>query len=119
MLLAVNLLAGVTFSYELPNKENEVILLVDTSESNEECADERNEFIQSVINVCDKDFKIGIVKFGFDQKYVAELSDDADAVFAKYLESPNPDTTATDIASALKYASTLFTNPKTSKGQTR
>ena len=115
MLLAVNLLAGVTFSYELPNKENEVILLVDTSESNEECADERNEFIQSVINVCDKDFKIGIVKFGFDQKYVAELSGDADEVFEKYLESPNPDTTATDIASALKYASTLFTNPKTSK----
>ena len=115
MLLAVNLLAGISFSYELPNTENEVIILVDASESGEERADDKDEFIRSVINVCDKDFKIGIVKFGFDQKYVSELSGDADAVFTKYLESPDPDTSATDIASALKYASTLFTNPSTSK----
>lgn len=115
MLTAVNLLAGISFSYELPNTENEVILLVDSSESNEENAEKKDEFIQSVVNVCGKDFKIGIVKFGFDQKYVAELSDDVDEVFKKYLGSEDPDTTATDLASALKYTSKLFTNPKTAK----
>lgn len=115
VFLAVNLLAGVSFSYELPNTENEVIILVDASESGEERANDRDEFIRSIINVCEEDFKIGIVKFGFDQKYVSELSGDTDAVFSKYLASSDPDTSATDIASALKYASTLFTNPHTSK----
>ena len=33
MLLAVNLLAGVALEYEIPNEENEVILLVDVSDS--------------------------------------------------------------------------------------
>ena len=44
MVLAVNLLAGITFSYEIPNKENEVILLVDVSDSNGEEAEKKNEF---------------------------------------------------------------------------
>lgn len=115
MFLAINLLAGLSFSYELPNTENEVIILVDASDSNEESSDEKNEFIQSVIDVCGKDFKVGIVKFGFDQKYVSELSTDTEEVFRKYMESADPDTSATDLASALKYTSGLFTNPRTSK----
>ena len=115
MFLAVNLLAGTTLSYELPNTENEVILLVDVSESNDENADAKNEFVETVINVCGKDFKVGVVKFGFDQKYVAELSYNTEAVFQSYMSSENPDTSATDIASALKYASGLFTNKNAAK----
>lgn len=115
MFLAINLLAGISFSYELPNTENEVIILVDASDSGEEREAEKNEFIESVVNVCGKDFKIGIVKFGFDQKYVSELSTDTEEVLRKYLDSENPDTSATDIESALKYASGLFTNPHTAK----
>ena len=115
MLLAINLLAGISFTYELPNTENEVILLVDSSDSGEDNIDEKNAFIESVLNVCSKDFKVGIVKFGFDQKYVAELSNDTSELFSKYMSSDDPDTTATDLASALKYASKLFTNPKTAK----
>ena len=115
MLLAINLLAGISFTYELPNTENEVILLVDSSDSGEDNIDEKNAFIESILNVCSKDFKVGIVKFGFDQKYVAELSNDTSELFSKYMSSDDPDTTATDLASALKYASKLFTNPKTAK----
>lgn len=115
MVLAVNLLAGLSFTYEVANTENQVILLVDASHSGEEQRDRKNEFVQSVINVCDKDFRVGVVKFGFDQKYVAELSHDPQEVFARYLESEDPDTSATDLASALKYAATLFENPETAK----
>ena len=117
MVLAINLLAGINFSYEVPNNDNEVILLVDASDSNDSEAqvEAKNEFISSVIGICDNQYRLGIVKFGFDQKYVAEIADDSSDAYEKYLTSENPDTSATDLASALKYASTLFTNPKTAK----
>ena len=115
MVMAIALLAGISFKYELPNEKNEIILLVDSTDSNEASADAKDEFIQTVLNICDGEFKVGIVKFGFDQKYVAELSNDSQETFAKYLTSENPDTTATDLASALKYAATLFSNPETGK----
>lgn len=115
LVLAINLLSGIKFSYEVPNLENEVILLVDSSDSNGEKKQDKDDFIASVINVCDDQYRIGIVKFGFDQKYVAPLTENSSEAFDKYLTSEDPDVTATDIASALKYASTLFTNPKSAK----
>ena len=115
MVLAINLLAGITFSYELPNLENEVILLVDSTDSGTGEDQSKEEFVGSVINICDNDYKLGIVKFGYDQKYVVELSHNTSGAFEQYMESDDPDTTATDIASAIKYASTLFTNKQTAK----
>lgn len=115
MLLGINLLAGLTFSYEIPNEGNEVIMLVDVTESGSTTRDQKDEFIQTVLTLCEQDCKVGIVKFGFDQKYVAELSHDTQAVMEQYLMSEDPDVTATNLAAALKYASTLFTNPQTGK----
>ncbi|MDE6060074.1 MAG: VWA domain-containing protein [Clostridia bacterium] len=113
--LAVFLLAGVSYSYDIPNKDNEIILLVDCSDSNESAVAKKDEFIENIVNLCADDYKLGIVKFGYDQLYVAKLSNDSQEVYRQYLESADPDTTATDVASALKYASTLFKNPTTSK----
>ena len=36
MVLAITLLAGIGFTYQVPNSENEVILLVDASDSSSE-----------------------------------------------------------------------------------
>ncbi len=113
--LAVFMLAGVSYSYDIPNKENELILLVDCSNSNEEATADKDEFIQTVADLCGDNYKLGIVKFGYDQVYAAELSNNTDEVMQKYFMSQNPDTSATDVASALKYASTLFKSPTTSK----
>lgn len=115
LLLAVNLLAGLSFAYEVKNTENEVILLVDTTDSGAGERQARDEFVQSVISVLDSDMRVGVVKFGFDQVLAAELSNDTDAVIAAYLAAKDPDPTATDIASALRYAESLFTNKKTAK----
>ena len=49
--LAITLLAGITFSYEKPNLENELIVLVDTTDSNEESADLKSDFVQSIISL--------------------------------------------------------------------
>lgn len=115
MILAVNLLAGVGFSYEIPNEENEVILLVDVSDSTEENAKARDEFIKSVINISDEGCKIGIVKFGYGHSYAVEMTGNKAEIFDKYLASDNPDGTATALADALKYTASLFRNRKTSK----
>ena len=45
MLLSVSILAGISFDYDRPNKDNEVILLVDSSFSGTESENEKNEFI--------------------------------------------------------------------------
>lgn len=113
--IAIFLLAGVSYSYDIPNKENELILLVDCSDSNESATADKDEFIQTVVDLCGENYKLGIVKFGYDQVYAAELSNDTDEVMRKYLSSADPDVSATDVAAALQYASTLFKTPTTSK----
>lgn len=115
MVLGINLLAGISFSYEIPNKGNEVILLVDVTESNETTRADKDAFIQSVLALCEQDCKVGIVKFGFDQVYAAEFSGDTQQVMEQYLTAEDPDVTATNLAGALKYASGLFTNPESGK----
>ena len=106
------LLCGITFSYDLPNKNEEVILLVDVSDSGD--ADmglkkQKDEFIETVIEDSDKNLNLGIVTFGFDQVYAVELSKQKDGMFEQYQRAKRPDQSATDVASALEYASSLFT----------
>ena len=113
--LAINLLAGITFSYDKPNLENELIILVDATDSNEESSDEKSEFVQSVVSISDGKYRLGVVKFGHGQVLSGDMSYDTDKVLEDYLTSELPDSTATDLASAIKYASTLFKNPKNAK----
>ena len=51
MTLAISVLSGVTFEYDTPKAENEVILLVDTSDSGDKAAIEaKNEFVKTVVD---------------------------------------------------------------------
>ena len=114
-VLAALLLAGFTVDYYTPDTEVEVLLLVDASYTTEDTASDSDEFVKTVIDNCDSMYKLGIVKFGYDQVYAVELTNDMDKVFSKYLSSDNPDTTATDIASALKYSASLFKNSENAR----
>ena len=115
MVLGINLLAGITFSYEVPNEGNQVIILVDVTDSNITTRSEKDEFVLTVLSLCEEDCEVGIVKFGFDQKYAVEFTQDSEAAYEQYLLSEDPDTTATNLSGALKYASSLFTNKETGK----
>ncbi len=114
-LLCVFLIAGITFTYNVPNSKNEILLLVDCSHSGSEQRNAKDEFVRSIVDECNDEFKVGIVKFGYGQLYVAPLSSDSSDVYNKYLASQDPDASATDMASALKYAQTLFSNPESGK----
>ena len=115
MTIAIAVFAGLTMEYDLLNKENEVILLVDSSQSGELTAEAKEEFIKAVIDSSDDKYKLGIVTFGFDQVYAVQMTDEMDSMYAAYLQAPKPDTTATNIAAALQYAASLFTNPQAAR----
>ena len=115
MVLSIAVLAGMIVGYSIPNYDNEIILLVDASYSTSDSENDVDEFIRDVIDSTDTMFELGIVTFGFDQVYASELSNDTSETYANYVKAELPDTTATDIASALTYASTLFKNPESAK----
>lgn len=115
MTLCITVLAGISFSYDIVNTENEVILLVDVSDSGSDAEEARNDFIRSVLDESREEFKVGIVTFGYTQVYASPLSVDTDRAYDNYLAAELPDDTATDIASALEYTAELFENPATAK----
>ena len=116
--LAVLTMAGTLFTYEIPNKENQIIILVDASDTEEQASAARDEFVKTVLSRGQYDgFSIGIVTFGYDQVYAVEMTDkiSVEKMMNRYRSAERPDTTATDIAAALTYTSTLFTHPETAR----
>ncbi len=113
------LLAGLTFKYNIKNEGNSVLFVVDVSDTTEEASKERDEFLEMVLNDCNNDgYKVGVVTFGYNQVYAAPISDDVSEVYNGYLNALKPDTSATDLASALTYAKDIIVNgfePATTK----
>lgn len=117
MVLSISILAGITFTYQLNNLENEILLLVDVSNSEtEEAVSARDEFVNLVLQDSQYDgYKVGVVTFGYDQVYAVEMTHDVAGIYDRYLVAEEPDCTATNLADALTFAKDLFSNPKTSK----
>lgn len=123
-VFAITLLSGMTITYTIPNTGNEIILLVDVTDSFDENPDKdiqekKDNCITNIVYGVKNDFegaKLGIVTYGYDQKYVAPLSEDIDEVHNLYLQTEDyPDRSATNLAAALKYAKGLFTDDATWK----
>lgn len=119
MVLSIALLSGFYVRYYVPNEENEMILLVDVSDTNAGEIEKRDAFVETVIEECSyENIRVGVVAFGFDQVYAVPLTYEYEEAFNSYLyamDTTLPDTTATNIAGALTYAKGLFEHPKTGK----
>lgn len=116
IVLSILAFAGLEFRYQIPNEKNEIILLVDVSDTEAWAKEKRENFIQEVLDDCKHDgFNVGIVTFGFDQEYAVPLTHEIETVYNSYLNATLPDTSATNIAGALEYTKTLFNHPETSK----
>ncbi len=111
-VLAVLLVAGIGFAYDVPNTEHEIILLIDESFSGTEEGDRRESFISDAVRDKDPAIKMGIVTFGYDQILAAPLSYESEEIYASYKASSAPDAQGSNIAAALEYAATLFTDPQ-------
>lgn len=116
MVLAITMLAGLKFNYTVSNTTNEIILLVDVSDTQSYSAEDRDEYVDYLIDSGGyNNFNVGVVTFGFDQVYAVPMTRNVDSVFDAYLNAPKPDTSASDLESAIKYAATLFNNPESGK----
>ena len=116
MTFATLALSGMRFEYVVANETNEIIILVDVSDTEEQSAEARDEFVENVISQSKYgNFKVGVVTFGFDQVYAVPMTHDVDGVYEKYLAADLPDQSATDIEAALSYAALLFEHPETGK----
>ncbi len=116
MTLAILMLSGLTFEYNEDLTTNEMIVLVDMSDTESYSETERNMFVRDIINAGgDNGFGVGVVTFGFDQVYASEINRDISATYDDYLNATKPDVSATDIEAALKYTAKLFKNPETAK----
>ena len=114
--LSILTLAGVHFTYEIPNLETEVILLVDQSYSGKDVETQKNEFIMDAIKDSRDVCQIGIVTFGYgDPVYAVPLTTNTASVYSQYIMADKPDGTATDIADALTYTRDLFKNKEVAK----
>ena len=126
-ICAVLVLSGLSFSYNVPKEGNEVMLVVDLSDTeersdlsaeprDERSADARDAVVKALLDMCEENgLSAGVVTFGFDQVYAVPFTKDAAAAYSMYVNAELPDGTATDIASALNYSRTLFTHPDTGK----
>ena len=116
MVLATAVLADIKFTYEIPNNNNEIMLVVDMSDSQENSADDRNRAVESVLAYSrNNNLKVGVVTFGLNQKYAVPLTTDIDGIYDAYLTADLPDVTATDVASALVFARNCFNQPESSR----
>lgn len=126
MVLTTLVLAGLNFTYDVPKEGNEIILLVDVSESQERSefsetdselsSDVRDSVVRNILYMCEENsMSVGVVTFGFDQNYCVPFTTNAQEAYNAYLSAALPDQSATDIASALNFARQLFNNPDTAK----
>lgn len=119
MFFSISVLAGLGISYQIPNENNEIIYLVDVSDSEESSKETRDDFIRNVLIESSFDnFKVGLVTFGYDPIYVAPITTDVNSVYEKYersLENNLPDCSASNIAAALEFTKGLFENPSSAK----
>ncbi len=114
LFFAVLMLAGLSFAFTQVSVKKDVILLVDASDSASVSRAEMDEFVDSVLDEVKKsERRIGIVTFGGDCVYSAELSSDINEVRKAYSEqTKKPVGSATDISAALKYARKQLSSPK-------
>lgn len=123
--LCIFTLSGIYFSYDKDDTSNEVLILVDMSYSSEQYSNDfvksdfvqadKDSFVRAVIDASGSDYKIGVITFGYNQVYAAKMSTDIEKVYQDYLKAPMPNNSASNIAGALDYARSLFTDRRNGK----
>lgn len=119
-VLCISVLAGMRFVYETPNNDNELVILVDMSESTDNSTSERDVFVDELISDSMLyNCKVGIVAFGFDQKVVSPLSNDVASLKADYKDfierNSDVEPDGTNIAAAFRAAGNMIKTPESGK----
>lgn len=115
---AAFMVSGMGFAYEKNNDKNEIMILVDGSFSNEASKNQKDELVKSVLRDSVGKSKVGVAVFGYDITYALPITDDVSGAFEKYsaaVKNNRTDDSATDIADAIEFAKSKFSDLSTAK----
>lgn len=112
LVTLVLMVSGMTLHSTETVVKNDVILLVDMSDSNRSSQEDMNKFIRSVLDEREDNYRVGIITFANGNVYAAQMRTDSDGVYKDYLQNDTlPLGNATNIADALLYAKSALSNP--------
>ena len=112
LVMLVCMVSGMSLHYTESVVKNDVILLVDMSDSNKSSRGDMDEFIRDVLDQRQDNYRVGIVTFANNTVYAAQLRADSDRVYNDYLNNTDvPLGNATNIADALLVAKSALSNP--------
>lgn len=111
LTVLVLMVSGMSVTTTETNVKNDVILLVDLSDSNKSSQEDMNEFISDVLEAQEPNYRVGIITFGNGAVYASQLRSDGKAVYNDYMDARIPLGNATNIADALFYARDALANP--------
>lgn len=106
--IVISILVTFVFAktiFEVVITETNIYVLADVSYSSNQNLDKIDEYIENLEDTCPKNSKIGVIAFGKDYELLVQPGEDFISV-----KEANVDKCATDIVSALEYASTLFSD---------
>ncbi len=116
ILLCVFMICGMSFEHTTVSIKNDVIILVDASDSNKASKDDMNEFIQNVVEESEDGYRLGIITFANGQVYAAELNSNGEQAYKNYIAcTDKPEGNASDIASALMFAREKLADPSSGR----
>lgn len=111
LVLCVLMVSGLSFKSTETVQKSDIIILADLSDSNRASEEDMNDFIRGVVANKKDGQRVGIVSFGGNSVFSAEMRKNGD-VYQEYLSNPvKPVGNATNIASALRYARNSLSDP--------
>jgi Ca-activated chloride channel homolog len=112
MILLVFIVAGMNFESRTTTIRDEIIILVDASDSTRSSIDRMNVQIQSIIEESAGDYNVGIITFANGNIYNVRMTKNIDMIYGRYINSASkPNASGTNIAVALSYARSQIANP--------
>jgi Mg-chelatase subunit ChlD len=112
LVAGVLVLSGMDIESRTLTKRNDVIILVDTSDSTSSSLDRMNAQIESIIEESGGEYNIGIISFANGNIYNVQMTSNTSQVLNRYLNTNSkPDASGTNIGVALSYARSQLDNP--------
>ena len=112
LVIGVFVLSGMNIETKTIAKRDDIIILVDSSDSTNSSMDEINEQVKLIIDESNGEYDIGIITFANGNMYNVKLNNNVNTSYDQYInDNSRPDASGTDISAALTYAQTYISDP--------
>lgn len=112
LVIGVFVLSGLSFESSTITPRDEIIILVDASDSVSSSTERINAQVKSIIDDSDDDYNIGIISFANGNIYNVRMTNNTDNLYDRFMNTGSkPNESGTNIAKALSYARSQLSDP--------